>query len=112
MSKTPNIKPEDLPAVGPDESGKFRINWDALAERLGVVQETDVATHQAWVNQAIADNQEAVKTILTNPKKAKASEGFLRGQVMKMSGGKADPKLAGELIAEKLQQIKAAAGEA
>ena len=84
---------------------------DALADRMGLIQVQDAGQLEAWVDRAIADNQEAVRTILTNPKKAKASEGFLRGQVMKMSHGKAAPKLAGELIAEKLRQIKAASGE-
>ena len=33
----------------------------------------------------------------------KAARGFLTGQVMKLSGGKADPTLVGELIEAKLK---------
>ena len=41
-----------------------------------------------------------------NEKKVRASSGFLRGQVMKLSGGKADPKLTGELIEATLLKLK------
>ena len=34
--------------------------------------------------------------------------GFLRGQVMKVTGGKADPKLVGKLIEDRLTQIRGA----
>jgi len=55
-----------------------------------------------WVDEAIAANPAAVETVKTNPKKAQASLGFLRGAVMKASAGKADPKLVGELLQKKL----------
>ncbi|MHC4065208.1 MAG: Asp-tRNA(Asn)/Glu-tRNA(Gln) amidotransferase subunit GatB, partial [Planctomycetota bacterium] len=80
---------------------------EALAESMGLVRVSDLAQLDQWVDQAVAANETAVRTILTNPKKARASEGFLRGQVMRLSGGKADPKLAGELIAKKIEQIRA-----
>jgi len=96
----------DVPAAGPDEAGRFRVDWLALAERLGILQERDAGAVERWVDEAVAANEQAVQTILTNPKKAKASEGFLRGQVMRLSGGKADPKLAGELIARKIAEIR------
>ncbi len=72
-----------------------------LAKHLGLVQVKDTAATQAWVQQAIDNNAPAVQDVLSNPKKAKAAVGFLRGQVMRISGGQADPKLVGELI-EKL----------
>ena len=82
----------------------------ALAESMGLIQVLDTEQVAAWVEQAVRENPEAIQTILTNPKKAKASEGFLRGQVMRASGGKADPKLAGELLAEKIEEIRSSAG--
>jgi aspartyl-tRNA(Asn)/glutamyl-tRNA(Gln) amidotransferase subunit B len=75
----------------------------AVAERLGVIQVRDVAQTEAWVEQAIAANPNAVETYKNNPKKAQASMGFLRGAVMKASGGKADPKMVGELLEKKLK---------
>jgi aspartyl-tRNA(Asn)/glutamyl-tRNA(Gln) amidotransferase subunit B len=77
---------------------------EALAESLGLVKVLDVDQTAAWVDQALAQNESAIESILTNPKKAKASEGFLRGQVMRISGGKADPALVGELIAQKIAE--------
>lgn len=73
-----------------------------LARDLGLVQVRDTAATAAWVDQAFAENDQAVRDALANPKKAKAAAGFLRGQVMKLSGGKADPRLVGELIEARL----------
>ena len=75
---------------------------EALATELGLEQVRDTVATEAWVDEAIAANEKAVKDAIDNPKKAKAALGFLRGQVMKLSGGKADPKLVGELIQKRL----------
>jgi len=77
---------------------------EALATELGLVQVRDTGATEAWVDEAIAANEQAVKDAVANPKKAKAAAGFLRGQVMKLSGGKADPKLVGELIEKRLKE--------
>ncbi|MCH7872591.1 MAG: Asp-tRNA(Asn)/Glu-tRNA(Gln) amidotransferase subunit GatB [Planctomycetes bacterium] len=73
-----------------------------LAEQLGLFQSSDESEIAAWVDQALAANRKAVSDALANPKKMKAARGFLTGQVMKLSGGKADPKLVGQLIDSKL----------
>jgi len=73
-----------------------------LAQTLGLLQVRDVGQTEAWVDQALAANPVAVDTCKNNPKKKQASLGFLRGAVMKASGGKADPKLVGELLEKKL----------
>ncbi len=75
-----------------------------IAERLGLVVVQDHSQLQAWVDQVWAENEDAVQDAIQSPKKAKAAAGFLRGQVMKLSGGKADPKRAGEMIQAKLDQ--------
>ncbi len=75
----------------------------ALAESLGLVQVRDTGATEAWVAEVFARNEQAVRDALANPKKAAAAAGFLRGQVMKLSGGKADPKLVGQLIEERLR---------
>jgi len=51
------------------------------------------------VAQALADNPRSVADYQAGKK---AAAGFLVGQVMKLSKGKADPKLVGKLVAEKL----------
>ncbi len=76
----------------------------AIANREGLVQVRDESATQAWVDQAIAANAQAVADAQSNPKKKQAAIGFLRGQVMKLSGGKADPKLVGELLEKKLSE--------
>jgi len=83
----------------------------ALAEELGLIRVVDVDRTARWVDEAMAANESAVQSILTNPKKAKASEGFLRGQVMRVSGGKADPRLAGELIAKRIAELRAGSSD-
>ncbi len=75
-----------------------------LAKRLGLIQVRDAAATEAWVDEVFASNQQAIDDAVSNPKKAKRAMGFLRGQVMKLSGGKADPKLVGLLIEKRLAQ--------
>jgi aspartyl-tRNA(Asn)/glutamyl-tRNA(Gln) amidotransferase subunit B len=70
----------------------------AIAERRGLLQIRDTGATQAWVDAAIAGNPQAVSDYKNNPKKKQASLGFLRGAVMKLSQGKADPKMVGELL--------------
>jgi len=78
-----------------------------LAQELGVTQVHDADATRAWVEEAFAANVQAVKDALAHPKKAKAAAGFLRGQVMKISGGQADPNLVAELIEDKLEDLQA-----
>lgn len=78
---------------------------DALAKEMGLLQVRDEGTTLAWVEEAFTRNESAVQDAMNNPKKAKAAAGFLRGQVMKLSGGQADPKLVGELIERRLAEL-------
>ncbi|UCD29418.1 MAG: Asp-tRNA(Asn)/Glu-tRNA(Gln) amidotransferase subunit GatB [Planctomycetota bacterium] len=73
-----------------------------IAVDQGLVQVKDENQMQVWVDEAFTANQKAVKDAIGNPKKQKQARGFLAGQVMKISGGKADPKIVGKLIEEKL----------
>lgn len=77
-------------------------NPEAVATSLGVKQVRDAGQTEDWVRQAVAKNPDAVKDYYNNPKKKQASLGFLRGAVMKLSGGKADPKMVGELLEKQL----------
>ena len=51
------------------------------------------------VEQAIAANPKSVADFKAGKK---AAAGFFVGQVMKLSKGKADPKVVGKLVAERL----------
>jgi aspartyl-tRNA(Asn)/glutamyl-tRNA(Gln) amidotransferase subunit B len=73
-----------------------------IAERLGLLQSRDEGQIAEWVAAALAVNARAVEDARGNPKKMQAARGFLTGQVMKLSGGKADPRIVAELIDRQL----------
>ena len=85
------LLPEVLRGEMPDPAA-------AVAERgLGAV--SDAAALEAFVDQAIAANPKSVADFKAGKK---AAAGFFVGQVMKLSKGKADPKIVGALVAKKL----------
>src|SRR4051794_8824110 len=57
------------------------------------------------VEAALAANPKAVEDLKGGKKKPDAVKGFLRGQVMKQTGGKANPALVGELLDARLAEI-------
>lgn len=69
------------------------------AEGKGLLQESDEGAVAAIVEQVIADNPQAVVDVRNGEAKA---IGFLVGQVMKQSQGKANPQLAQQLIRQVL----------
>ncbi|MDB2470127.1 Asp-tRNA(Asn)/Glu-tRNA(Gln) amidotransferase subunit GatB [Paracoccaceae bacterium] len=71
-----------------------------IVESRGLKQVTDTGAIEAAVDQVIADNPAQVEKAKANPKLA----GWFVGQVMKATGGKANPKVVNELIATKLAQ--------
>ena len=86
-----DLLPEVLRGEMPDPAA-------AVAERgLGAV--SDTAALEAFVDQAIAANPKSVADFKAGKK---AAAGFFVGQVMKLSKGKADPKIVGALVAKKL----------
>ena len=75
---------------------------EAIVKARGLGAVSDTAALEAFVDQAIAANPGPVQDF-KNGKKAAA--GFFVGQVMKLSKGKADPKVVGPLIAKKLAAL-------
>ncbi len=59
----------------------------------------------AVVAQAVAANPQAIEELAKGKKKPEAVKGFLRGQVMKLTGGKANPALVGELLEAELARL-------
>ncbi len=57
------------------------------------------------VTAAIAANPQALEDLKKGKKKPDAVKGFLRGQVMKQTGGKANPAVVGELLEAKLAEM-------
>ncbi len=71
---------------------------DKIVEERGMKQVTDTGAIETAVDQIIADNPAQVEKAKVNPKLA----GWFVGQVMKATGGKANPKAVNEIIAQKL----------
>lgn len=74
---------------------------EAIVAERGLGAVSDTAALEAFVLEAIAANPGPVQDF-KNGKKAAA--GFFVGQVMKLSKGKADPKIVGRIVAEKLAE--------
>ena len=73
-----------------------------IAKELGVIQENDSNAIEAFVDQVISDpaSKKAVDDYKSGQEKVL---GFLVGQVMKASKGKANPSSAREILIEKLK---------
>ncbi|HEX2527590.1 MAG TPA: Asp-tRNA(Asn)/Glu-tRNA(Gln) amidotransferase subunit GatB [Geminicoccus sp.] len=71
---------------------------DRIVEERGMKQVTDTSAIEAIVDKLIADNPGQVATVQKNPKVA----GWFTGQVMKATGGKANPGVVNEIVAKKL----------
>ncbi len=65
----------------------------------GMKQVTDPGAIEAAVDKIIADNPAQVEKARANPKLA----GWFVGQVMKATGGRANPKAVNEIVGEKLR---------
>jgi aspartyl-tRNA(Asn)/glutamyl-tRNA(Gln) amidotransferase subunit B len=99
-----------LDLIGSGEiSGKmakdlFDIVWTeggdpaAIATARGMKQVTDLGAIEAAVDDIIAANPAQVEKAKANPKLA----GWFTGQVLKATGGKANPAAVNELVAKKL----------
>ena len=75
---------------------------EVLANELGCYQINDQSTLGQWVDEALLANPDAVRHALESPKKAKAAVSFLQGQVMQLSGGRANPQTVAQLVADRL----------
>lgn len=82
----------------------FEIVWAeggdprAIVEQRGLKQVTDTGAIEAIVDRIIADNPAKAAEVAAKP----AMLGWFVGQVMKASGGKANPKAVNDLLKAKL----------
>ncbi len=72
---------------------------EAIVEAKGLRQVTDSSALEGWVDEAIAENPGPVEQFRAGKE---GILGFLVGQVMKRSGGSANPKVVNELLRERL----------
>ena len=71
-----------------------------IVEARGMKQVTDTGAIESAVDKIIAENPAQVEKAKANPKLA----GWFVGQVMKATGGKANPKAVNEIVAKKLAE--------
>jgi aspartyl-tRNA(Asn)/glutamyl-tRNA(Gln) amidotransferase subunit B len=82
----------------------FEIVWNeggdprAIVEQRGMKQVTDTGAIEKVVDEIVAANPDKVADAKTNPK----AIGWFVGQVMKSSGGKANPQTVNEILKAKL----------
>jgi aspartyl-tRNA(Asn)/glutamyl-tRNA(Gln) amidotransferase subunit B len=82
----------------------FEILWNeggdprAIVEARGLKQVTDVSALERLVDDIVAKNPDKVGDAKTNPK----AIGWFVGQVMKASGGKANPQAVNDLLKKRL----------
>jgi aspartyl-tRNA(Asn)/glutamyl-tRNA(Gln) amidotransferase subunit B len=73
-----------------------------IAEKYNLKQSTDQAAIESAIDKVLADNANAVEQY----KSGKTGLlGFFVGQIMKLTGGKANPKIINELMEKKLADI-------
>ena len=93
-SSAANIVFDDLWHAG--DSG----NVDSVIEKRGLKQITDISAIETMVDEVIAGNPDQVEQFRRGKEKV---IGFLVGQIMKTSQGKANPQQVNELLRKKLR---------
>jgi len=71
-----------------------------IAENLNLIQDSSEETLKAFILQVFEENQVEVERYRNGEKQL---TGFLMGKLMKVSNGKADPKIANKLLRELLE---------
>jgi aspartyl-tRNA(Asn)/glutamyl-tRNA(Gln) amidotransferase subunit B len=72
----------------------------ALVEQKGLTQITDTAALEELIDTVLADNPNELEQYRSGKTKL---QGFFMGQVMKLTGGRADPKATNQMLSKKLK---------
>jgi aspartyl-tRNA(Asn)/glutamyl-tRNA(Gln) amidotransferase subunit B len=94
-----DIIKDDTSLASSFESAEFDRSLESLAEKSGYIQVSDAGEMDKIVARVIKANSKAAEDVKNGEMKA---IGFLVGQVMKLSQGKANPGMAQELIKKQL----------
>ena len=73
-----------------------------IARELNLIQNSDAGELVTFVEAVLAENEKAVEDVRIGGKKSKAAMGFLLGQVMQKTKGRANPKVVSEILNKKL----------
>jgi len=74
---------------------------EALAKNLNLIQESNTDELQGWVDAALAKYPDKVAEYKAGKK---GLTGLFMGEVMKLLGGKADPKMASKIVIQSLEK--------
>jgi aspartyl-tRNA(Asn)/glutamyl-tRNA(Gln) amidotransferase subunit B len=77
-----------------------------IIEKRGLLQITDEGEIRKVVEEVIKEETDAVEQYLKGKEKAM---GYLMGQIMRKTKGKANPSLASKILREELEKVKSAA---
>lgn len=75
---------------------------EEIASELNLIQKSDAGELVTFVEAVLAENEKAVEDVRLGGKKSKAAMGFLLGQVMQKTKGRANPKVVSEILNKKL----------
>jgi len=73
-----------------------------IAEKHNLIQKSDAGELEAIIDEVLAENAKAVEDVKSGGKKSKKARGFLLGQVMQKSKGRANPKVVSEILDKRL----------
>tara|TARA_B100000745_G_scaffold282050_1_gene215126 strand:- start:497 stop:1954 length:1458 start_codon:yes stop_codon:yes gene_type:complete len=76
---------------------------ESIAAEVGIVQVSNATEVEVVVDEVLSSNPEPVQDYLNGKHQA---VGFLMGEVMKITKGQANPKVASQLVREKLEALK------
>jgi aspartyl-tRNA(Asn)/glutamyl-tRNA(Gln) amidotransferase subunit B len=73
-----------------------------LAGQLNLIQKSDAGELEGTVEEVLKANPQAVEDVKRGGKKSGKARGFLLGQIMQKTKGRANPKVASEILDRKL----------
>lgn len=85
-----------------EEMAKFGENPEDIVKSKGLIQISDPTQITPIIDEVIAKNPDNVEKFKAGNNKL---IGFFVGQVLKATGGKANPKMVNELVAKKLKEV-------
>jgi aspartyl-tRNA(Asn)/glutamyl-tRNA(Gln) amidotransferase subunit B len=86
-----------------EEMAKSGKKPDVIAKELNLIQKSDAGELETIVDKVLAENNQAVDDVKNGGKKSKKALGFLLGQVMQKTKGRANPKVVSQILADKLK---------
>jgi len=85
-----------------EQMAKTGKTAQVIAKELNLIQKSDAGELEQIVDQVLAENPKAVEDVTSGGKKSQKARGFLLGQVMQKTKGRANPKVVSEILAKRL----------